>query len=579
MVRYVKFQGVPDEQRHLSAADFMLVIISEAQIAGIQAIYKPGSEVAMDSTHGTNAYDFQLTTVMFIDEYGEGFPGVFCFSNRTDESAMCAFLEVCKENIGCDLEQAILMTDDAESFYNAWQSVFSEPAHRLLCVWHIDRAWRKNLSKVTGDSLLKATVYKTLRCLLEMTDKDSFAVKLNEFLDAAAADNKTAHFSEYFRKEYAGRPEVWAYSYRLGLKVHHNMHLEALHRVLKHVHMNGRKVRRLDNCIHALLRLMRSKMRDRLLKIHKGKWTRHLCGIRGRHRKGIAIDRTVITEIHPHTTYAVRGSSNEIYIVEQSDVVPHAVAVCPLRCDPCGICIHSFGCTCVDFGLRNTVCKHIHAVIHHMGPDLFCVSIQSQAVSGDEVCSENELPSTDGQDSSSVCQNQHGENELTSVVEEVVAVTTRAVSLDETKVILEGRQLHEGDSSVQHYIDIAERHWSCIRAEMQHDAQVAEAVCEQLLRVKACIAALKSQPALPALPQSREPANKKAERQRYFVSTKKKIRKRALDTVLRKPNAAEKVVLLDGLAGDVQVVSRAMEGDHDYDATPGQHVAFEHSYM
>ena len=45
---------------------------------------------------------------------------------------MCAFLQVCKENIGCDLDQAILMTDDAESYYNAWRSVFGEPAHRLL---------------------------------------------------------------------------------------------------------------------------------------------------------------------------------------------------------------------------------------------------------------------------------------------------------------------------------------------------------------------------------------------------------------------------------------------------------------
>jgi len=65
---------------------------------------------------------------------------------------------------------------------------------------------------------------------MEMTNKDSFAVKLNEFL--YAADNKTPHFAEHFRKEYAGCPDAWAYSYRLSLKVHHNMHLEALLRVL-----------------------------------------------------------------------------------------------------------------------------------------------------------------------------------------------------------------------------------------------------------------------------------------------------------------------------------------------------------
>ena len=121
MVRYVKFQGVHDETRSLSANDFMLVIISEAQIAGVQNVYKPGCEVAMDSTHGTNAYDFQLTTLMFVDEHGEGLPGAFCISNRTDESAMSVFLQVCKENFGCDLQQIVLMTERNRHFEHAEQ--------------------------------------------------------------------------------------------------------------------------------------------------------------------------------------------------------------------------------------------------------------------------------------------------------------------------------------------------------------------------------------------------------------------------------------------------------------------------
>ena len=253
----------------------MLVHMSDTQIAVLQQLYMRNSETAMDSTHGTNAYDYQLTTVMVIDEHGEGFPAAFCFSNRVDEFRMSIFLSVCKEHIGMPLPDAVFMSDDTEVFYNAWTHVMGRPAHRLLCTWHIDRAWRKNLSKVNGDSVLKATIYKTLRALLEVTDKDVFAEKLNDFLETLTADAKTAQFAEYFRKEYACRPELWAFCHRLGLKIHHNMHLEALHRVLKHVYMGGHKVRRMDSCIHALLRLLRMKMHDRLLKVHKGKWTRH----------------------------------------------------------------------------------------------------------------------------------------------------------------------------------------------------------------------------------------------------------------------------------------------------------------
>jgi len=155
--------------------DFMLIIMSETQLAVLQKLYKPNSEVALDSTHGTNGYDYQLTTLMLIDEHGEGFPAAFCFSNRVDERAMITFLSVCKENIGWPMISAILMTDDADVYFNAWSQVMGQPAVRLLCTWHIDRAWRKNMNKIKGDSTLKATIYKTLRALLELSDKATFA--------------------------------------------------------------------------------------------------------------------------------------------------------------------------------------------------------------------------------------------------------------------------------------------------------------------------------------------------------------------------------------------------------------------
>ena len=40
----------------------------------------------MDSTQGMNNYDFQLTTVLAIDEHGEGFPVAFCYSSHVDEA-------------------------------------------------------------------------------------------------------------------------------------------------------------------------------------------------------------------------------------------------------------------------------------------------------------------------------------------------------------------------------------------------------------------------------------------------------------------------------------------------------------
>lgn len=75
---------------------------------------------------------------------------------------------------------------------------------------------------------------------MELTDPEIFNMKLQQFLCSLNDDEKTRNFGSYFEREYARRSELWAFSYRMGLRVHHNMHLEALHRVLKHVHMQGR---------------------------------------------------------------------------------------------------------------------------------------------------------------------------------------------------------------------------------------------------------------------------------------------------------------------------------------------------
>ena len=36
--------------------------------------FGPNQVICIDATHGTNAYDFSLLTVLVVDEYGEGYP-------------------------------------------------------------------------------------------------------------------------------------------------------------------------------------------------------------------------------------------------------------------------------------------------------------------------------------------------------------------------------------------------------------------------------------------------------------------------------------------------------------------------
>ena len=231
--------------------------------------------------------DFSLTTFQF--------PDFSRFSRRV------ATLETAVMH----LSDVILMTDDTDVYANAWTCVTGRPAWRLLCTWHVDRAWRRNLSRVKGDRSTQDTVCKTLRSLMELTDPDVFDMKLQQFVCSPNDDDKTRDFGSYFAREYAKRPELWAFCHRMGLRVHDNMHLEALHRVLKHVHMQGRKVRRMDKSIHALMQFMRSKMADRFLKIHKGKWTKHLHDIRSRHQTSLNLSAEAVTCLTNNMSYLV----------------------------------------------------------------------------------------------------------------------------------------------------------------------------------------------------------------------------------------------------------------------------------
>jgi len=68
------------------------------------------------------------------------------------------------------------------------------------------------------------------------------------------------------------------------------------------------------------------------------------------------------------------------------------------------------------------------------------------------------------------------------------------------------------------------------------------------------------------------------QQQRHFLSTRKQ-HKRKPKSSLSKPDAAEKVLLLEMLDGNVEVVSRLSEtADHDYDTSAGDTVLFEHCY-
>ncbi len=72
----------------------------------------------MDSTHGTNSYDLYLTTVLVLDDYGEGVPLAWLLSNREDTLILVEFMKNIKARIG-NVSLLWFMTDMAEQYWTS----------------------------------------------------------------------------------------------------------------------------------------------------------------------------------------------------------------------------------------------------------------------------------------------------------------------------------------------------------------------------------------------------------------------------------------------------------------------------
>lgn len=107
-------------------------------------------------------FDFQLITLLCVDEFGAGFPVAYCITNRVDKTAMLTFFKAVKEKTGA-ITPEVFMSDDAQAFYNAWQEVMGDAKRRLLCAWHVDKNWRESIKKHVPDKQLQAFTYKVFK--------------------------------------------------------------------------------------------------------------------------------------------------------------------------------------------------------------------------------------------------------------------------------------------------------------------------------------------------------------------------------------------------------------------------------
>ena len=180
---------------------------------------------------------------------------------------------------------------------------------------------------------------------------------LQQFISFLDATEK--RFCKYFKEHYCNRLDQWASYFRRGSVVNTNMFLESFHRTLKVVYLQQKHNRRIDFLLHALLKISRDKVFERLTKLEKGKYTHRIAEINKRHKSAVNMLQQcqIICETDGKTWTVPSGSDGSIkYTVK----LMQETCDCNFHCSTCRACIHMYSCSCIDSTLHTTVCKHAH---------------------------------------------------------------------------------------------------------------------------------------------------------------------------------------------------------------------------
>ncbi|XP_065220895.1 uncharacterized protein LOC135847771 [Planococcus citri] len=357
--KFYKEQGV--QQEPFEKDDVLLVMMDKMQIALMKQF--GCNKICVDSTHATNNYEYYLNTVLVVNDVDMGVPVAHAISNKENTVFIKKFFEVIKEECGV-IQTNTFMSDDFPAYINAWTQVMGKPTHTLLCHWHVDKNWRKNLKLVNGSKELKDEIYKVVRTLMDEKDAASFPNIVISAVEKLKNDPNTAAFGKYFEREYSERYETWAFAFRKYIGMNTNMKIEAMHNLLKNVYLNGLKNKRVDKLINTLLKMNRNKAFERLSHLVMETDSHTHKKVRDRHVTG----KTIPAEDVSIISFGVSGvgqvksqsKSNQSSIYEITKISDECS--CRLRCEDCNnICVHLFECTCDDYVFGYNICKHLHA--------------------------------------------------------------------------------------------------------------------------------------------------------------------------------------------------------------------------
>ena len=101
---------------------------------------------------------------------------------------------------------------------------------------------------------------------------------------------------------------------------------------------------------------------ERIIALEKGKVNNKLSELRKRHAHALTMTATKASGDQDDEYFVQSESKTEIKIYTIKSKTSDTCQ-CKLKCLPCNACVHTYSCNCLDYVIKNNLCKHIHYVL------------------------------------------------------------------------------------------------------------------------------------------------------------------------------------------------------------------------
>ncbi|CAB0008236.1 unnamed protein product [Nesidiocoris tenuis] len=355
VVRLFKPQGIlMDDEPRLTKSDFVLIVFNDMQVEFMKTY---GHQVVgLDRIHGRSKSDYELVSVLVIDELLQCLPCAFLLSNRIDDVVIQIFVSTLSRYIGGVLKPDLFTSDVADVFHSCWSSVMGRPTRQFFNPWHVEKDWSKMLVTIKNAEK-RANAHKIIKGLMKEKDEEAFCQLLKSVHTELTNDPETRQFGFLFNEKYSNNYSSWAVRLSSDKVVEIVTHLECAHKSIRLLFLQGKKMKRLDQTMAEVMRMIRDTMLDNSIISHRGK------GLTRAHESFLLPPEISINIEKVENGWKVHSPAWPLMTYE---VTPHMVCQCHLRCAECRICIHSYRCSCAVSTMEWLVCQHVHALANNL---------------------------------------------------------------------------------------------------------------------------------------------------------------------------------------------------------------------